>query len=78
MAIPGAITAGAHGASPGLAALVVAASLVPLPVRITSEIQEPIFAHLGKDADDPAGIEELDALVHGKLEDAVRRMSHRP
>jgi 1-acyl-sn-glycerol-3-phosphate acyltransferase len=75
IAIPAAVAAAlAFDASPSVAVLIVLASFLPLPARITSEIQEPIEAHLGKDADDPSVLEELNALVHGKLEEAVRRL----
>jgi 1-acyl-sn-glycerol-3-phosphate acyltransferase len=76
IAVPAAATALAHHAPPIVAAAMVLASLLPLPARITSEIQEPIVDHLNRDADDPSVIEDLNALVHGKLEAAVRRLSH--
>ena len=76
-----ALALGGHAAgwlSPGAALALVVVSLLPTPVRVTSEVLPPIdVAASTEHIDDPGvRIEAAHALVHGALQDAVRRMQH--
>lgn len=67
------------GALPWWAALVaLVASLVPNPVRVTSELLDPIdvAARTAHIADPAARVEAAHALVHGALARALETMSH--
>jgi 1-acyl-sn-glycerol-3-phosphate acyltransferase len=63
-----------------IAAMVALLGLVPWPVRVTSELLEPIdvvgeTAHL---ADFEERVEHAHELVHGRLQRAVATMDHEP